>query len=56
MYAAAVTEVELDVLTGQTQINRVDMLYDCGERSGFMSSVILCLPVKLSLKKHSVML
>ncbi|XP_025084736.1 xanthine dehydrogenase-like [Pomacea canaliculata] len=31
VYAAAVTEVELDVLTGQTQINRVDMLYDCGE-------------------------
>ena len=24
-------EVELDVLTGENQINRVDILYDCGQ-------------------------
>ncbi|XP_046579119.1 xanthine dehydrogenase/oxidase-like [Haliotis rubra] len=30
-YSAAVTEVELDVLTGQSQIRRVDILFDCGE-------------------------
>ncbi|KAK7469512.1 hypothetical protein BaRGS_00036491, partial [Batillaria attramentaria] len=31
VYAAAAIEVELDVLTGQSQINRVDLLYDGGE-------------------------
>lgn len=31
VYAAVVTEAELDVLTGQSQLNRVDMLYDSGE-------------------------
>ncbi|XP_071107754.1 xanthine dehydrogenase-like [Haliotis cracherodii] len=30
-YSAAVTEVELDVLTGESQIRRVDILFDCGE-------------------------
>ena len=30
-YAAMITEVELDVLTGQYQVNRIDTLYDCGE-------------------------
>ncbi|XP_067656035.1 uncharacterized protein [Haliotis asinina] len=30
-YGAACTEVEMDVLTGENQINRVDILYDCGE-------------------------
>ena len=32
VYAATVTEAEVDVLTGQSQLIRVDMLYDCGER------------------------
>ena len=32
IYGVAVTEVELDVLTGLIQIPRVDILYDCGER------------------------
>ncbi|XP_025084733.1 xanthine dehydrogenase-like [Pomacea canaliculata] len=31
VYMAAVAEAELDVLTGQFQINRVDILYDCGD-------------------------
>ena len=32
IYGAAVSEVELDVLTGQSEILRVDILYDCGMR------------------------
>lgn len=32
VYAVACTEVEIDVLTGEPQILRVDMLYDCGDR------------------------
>ncbi|KAL8614120.1 hypothetical protein ACOMHN_026337 [Nucella lapillus] len=31
VYGAAVAEAELDVLTGQSQLTRVDMLYDCGD-------------------------
>ena len=31
-YGVTCTEMELDVLTGQSLINRVDILYDCGER------------------------
>ena len=31
-YGASCTEVELDVLTGEYQINRADMVFDCGER------------------------
>lgn len=30
--AAACTEVLIDVLTGETQITRADILYDCGQR------------------------
>ena len=31
-YGVACSEVEIDVLTGEMQIERVDLLYDCGER------------------------
>ena len=31
-YGVTACEVELDVLTGQSDILRVDMLYDCGQR------------------------
>ncbi|XP_067671007.1 uncharacterized protein [Haliotis asinina] len=30
-YCVGVTEVELDVLTGENQVRRVDILFDCGE-------------------------
>ena len=30
-YGAMCTEVELDILTGEQQITRLDCLYDCGE-------------------------
>ena len=32
-YCAGVFETELDVLTGEFLIRRVDIMYDCGERS-----------------------
>ena len=31
-YGVAVTEVEIDVLTGESHVLRVDILYDCGTR------------------------
>ena len=31
-YGVTATEIELDVLTGQIVIPRVDILYDCGNR------------------------
>lgn len=39
-YAAAITEAEVDILTGQSQIRRVDILYDCGERSVLLLSLL----------------
>ena len=30
-YGAMCTEVELDVLSGENQITRMDVLYDCGD-------------------------
>jgi len=31
-YGATVAEVEFDVLTGEHNIDRVDVLFDCGQR------------------------
>ncbi|CAB4039754.1 xanthine dehydrogenase oxidase-like, partial [Paramuricea clavata] len=31
VYAATCTEVEIDVLTGETEILRTDILFDCGK-------------------------
>ena len=36
IYGAACAEVELDVLTGNYIISRVDLLYDCGNRSAVL--------------------
>ncbi|VDI19559.1 Hypothetical predicted protein [Mytilus galloprovincialis] len=38
-YGVTCTEVEFDVLTGQYLINRVDLLYDCGESMNPMVDV-----------------
>ncbi|CAG2217137.1 XDH [Mytilus edulis] len=38
-YGVTCTEVEFDVLTGQYLINRVDLLYDCGESMNPMIDV-----------------
>lgn len=32
VYGVCVSEAIIDVLTGELQISRVDMLYDCGQR------------------------
>ncbi len=42
-YGVTATEVELDVLTGQIQIPRVDILYDCGDRSGRVCVGLKCM-------------
>ena len=31
-FGSTVAEVGVDVLTGETRIERVDILYDCGDR------------------------
>ena len=31
-YGVTVAEVEVDVLTGENEVLRVDVLYDCGQR------------------------
>ena len=37
-YGVTVSEVEVDVLTGETEILRVDILYDCGQRYYYSST------------------
>eukprot|EP00061_Rhincodon_typus_P007408 g29078.t1 len=41
-YGVTVAEAELDVLTGENQINQVDMLFDCGERPFVFVLLITC--------------
>ena len=48
-YGVTCTEVEMDVLTGQYLINRVDLLYDCGERYGHISNNVENLSCFLSM-------
>jgi len=43
-YGVTCSEVELDVLTGEHNIARVDILFDCGERQVFgMDSIIVAI-------------
>ena len=40
-WGAAVTEVGVDVLTGETRVERVDILYDCGDRWAGIADMML---------------
>lgn len=35
-YGVTCVEAEIDVLTGETEILRADILYDCGERYSYI--------------------
>ncbi|KAK1394670.1 putative aldehyde oxidase 2 [Heracleum sosnowskyi] len=37
-YGAAVSEVEINILTGETSILQADIIYDCGQSIGFFMS------------------
>lgn len=44
-YGVNCTEVEIDVLTGEVEVIRSDILFDCGQRSVIL--LLICTPCSI---------